>query len=913
MSKREAEALTDKDSAKYMRSPDLSTSALPGSTASIRGTSSTSSSLPAEPRSQPLAAAATRSDSSRSIVTYTWKVDTDLELGDGSGPGFSVIGGAPSSSEGRRGKGGGGGGGGKEDRGPPKDRVSDLQSSGAEADGDDFRHRSGEFEPIPKVVEEQEAKRGGGAGGAGRAAGSSGRGGGGSSALYALARGGSVIRTSAGLIQVGIPPETIKDSLNMGAEVPTNFVIAGDLFDRFHGLSVAEFEFPSYFNFFVKGRKVNIITTADLEQRVRHCMQETLLGPSSFDIKEDYAEHITPDAYPDFPREALVLDAKKPKTIDTLIKFTLFDPETNTCSLDENVKISRQLQTGRAHHRTADYTVTIHDAEQDLKVQVPANCMITKRSLKNQLFEPFDIPIFGVTMLGCSHGFDPKETTTGFVLWINRRGLMCDPPNDSSDILEHMGIPASSIEGIILTHCHADHDAGTFQKILLSTKIKIFTTKTIIESFLRKYSSLTGFAVDFLRRLFDFQQLTVGNAFEFAGGKIFPHYALHVIPCIGFKIECHGKTLCYSGDTHTNPALLQRMREEQAVVPPIHTPIEVLEELPDDVKERMFVVHCSKDAIPKSSTLKRAREWSTVRIHVNRTDEDKRHEIYTLLRPIWWLRSVSDAALRQIVLDCKATLTQHKKGRSIQHKGDTCQHVNVVAAGVISVPSSVSSLTSTATTLEQKIVCGDSFGQECLVNEAHRYPSDLRSRTRLFLVTFNRAEFLASLAKNESLDRVVEDIEELMAQHRSPAWNIIKRSRLAFIVPGSIAVGELIAHFQHKEYLDSDLITSAGKAQGCWLISSGRLRVSIYDPPKLTGDEVARASYLKKCNICDEVIVGPGRIVGHFDAILQDQPAWLSLNCESDVQCYFISRKEFKEFAERYPGVIFKLFGKYYL
>lgn len=44
---------------------------------------------------------------------------------------------------------------------------------------------------------------------------------------YPLKGGGFVAKTSAGLIQVGIPPETIKDSMNLGATIPTNFVIMG--------------------------------------------------------------------------------------------------------------------------------------------------------------------------------------------------------------------------------------------------------------------------------------------------------------------------------------------------------------------------------------------------------------------------------------------------------------------------------------------------------------------------------------------------------------------------------------------------------------------------------------------------------------------------------------------------------------
>jgi hypothetical protein len=36
-------------------------------------------------------------------------------------------------------------------------------------------------------------------------------------------------------------------------------------------------------------------------------------------------------------------------------------------------------------------------------------------------FKYFNPPEFGVTVLGCSHGFDPKGSTSGYVFWINGR------------------------------------------------------------------------------------------------------------------------------------------------------------------------------------------------------------------------------------------------------------------------------------------------------------------------------------------------------------------------------------------------------------------------------------------------------------------------------------------------------------
>jgi metal-dependent hydrolase (beta-lactamase superfamily II) len=55
-----------------------------------------------------------------------------------------------------------------------------------------------------------------------------------------------------------------------------------------------------------------------------------------------------------------------------------------------------------------------------------------------------------------------------------------------------MGIPSILICAVIISHCHADHDAGTFHKILDDRRVEIITTRTIMNSFLRKYSAMSG-------------------------------------------------------------------------------------------------------------------------------------------------------------------------------------------------------------------------------------------------------------------------------------------------------------------------------------------------------------------------------------------------------------------------------------
>jgi hypothetical protein len=101
-----------------------------------------------------------------------------------------------------------------------------------------------------------------------------------------LPRGGFIVKTSGGSIQIGIPPETVKDAMIMGVTVPSYFVVPRELFSRSQGINVAEFEFPAYFNFFVLRRRVTLICQADQEALIRTVLQETLFGPQAHHLTQ---------------------------------------------------------------------------------------------------------------------------------------------------------------------------------------------------------------------------------------------------------------------------------------------------------------------------------------------------------------------------------------------------------------------------------------------------------------------------------------------------------------------------------------------------------------------------------------------------------------------------------------------------
>ena len=63
-------------------------------------------------------------------------------------------------------------------------------------------------------------------------------------------------------------------------------------------------------------------------------------------------------------------------------------------------------------------------------------------------------------------------------------------------------------------------DAGTFQKLLTESRLDLITTKTIKDSFVKKYAALSGLKEEFLANTFSFREAKIGNEIKVRGGKI---------------------------------------------------------------------------------------------------------------------------------------------------------------------------------------------------------------------------------------------------------------------------------------------------------------------------------------------------------------------------------------------------------
>ena len=434
--------------------------------------------------------------------------------------------------------------------------------------------------------------------------------------VYDLPRGGQVVVWGDFVAQIASYPETIKDTMGQAHGVPQVYILPERLFDISLGVSRSEIEFPIYFNFYLNQRKTILVCRRHQLKPVMRVLQEAIFGPTALNLKRDYAPGIKPA---DLKKEMAFFkkDEKKPGgrlRMRDMVEFAVFDANNEVTVSD--VKIT---MVGLDRYR-----FTSKEKVRELSFRAPPKAPPASSSTRR--YRP---PFFGVTVIGSGHGFDPSADTSGFIIWVNGRGILVDPPVDTTQWLRSHGVDSRLISDLILTHCHADHDAGTLQKLLEEGRVRLHTTPTIIDSFIRKYRGLVGLVGSQLRALFDFIPVTVNEPVNIAGAAFFFRYNFHPVPTLGFSTSFQGKTFAYSGDHLNDAEYLQKLHDEgliskdrlkdlldfewhadlilhEAGIPPIHTPVEALIAQPDDVKERLYVNHISADRIPRDSGLKLA-------------------------------------------------------------------------------------------------------------------------------------------------------------------------------------------------------------------------------------------------------------------------------------------------------------------
>ncbi len=774
-----------------------------------------------------------------------------------------------------------------------------------------------------------------------------------------LPRGGTIVTTVVGDIQFGIPPDTIKvssnspgresacahclkdllltslfslplffrqkqDSLKMGKSPPTYFVILGEMFDRQAGLNMAEFEFPAYFNFFCLKKKVTLICMPELEARVRAIFTETLLGPQDelCRPKDDHGGDRDDTAYPRFREEGYYLDGmRRTLSVDTLVNFMTFDARQEV-TIDDKIKIKYDMFT--KSFRVIDVPsrnkeiAKIIEKFTYVQAEEDPDEAEAKRNLSVPIEEPapFDLPKFGITILGNSHGFDVNGTTTGFVIWINGRGLMVDPPPLSTHALEKLSIPPRLIEGIILTHCHADHDAGTFQKMLKEQSVKIYTTQTIFDSFMRKYAAISGFGKEFLCQLLTHQPVKIGEPTHFHGAQFNFYYSFHTIPCIGFEVLFEGESMVYSADTNSDPALIEKMFAEGAIgqqrrdmlieksplrgehslifheagVPPIHTPMKLLVDLEDWIKEKMFIVHVTGSQIPQGSGLKQAAVFDTLVIEMDQLDEVD--AITRFMESIEIFGGIGKDQLSELAKSSEKKV--YERGSTISVLGTEVKVLTIFTSGLAIEREESSGK------LNRKYKPGDWTGENALVEDGCKTLFTITASTRVHTV-----EIPMSVVQPFVVDeKILSDIRAYAPLQSDGTWTAISQNMILKDLTNVQRTHFLNALEAPESYSTGNSID----IQSCGvLVMLGEVQV-LLDPSSVE-DEDDLSTYRGKNRGIDFIdsTVSVGSFLSDINTVLNDKITYVTCEALSDVKIRRLPRTKLIQFLIQYPGLMVQL------
>jgi CRP-like cAMP-binding protein/ribonuclease BN (tRNA processing enzyme) len=707
-------------------------------------------------------------------------------------------------------------------------------------------------------------------------------------AAVSLPRGGRLISAPNFQCQIGAYPETIKDTLGNAEGVPDLYILPEVLFDTKVGISAAELEFPVYFNFYIKRRRLRFICRPEQLRPILSVLREALFGPLVLDHEGDYVDGKETLGYPDLRREQAWFkeDASLPGG-KLRLKYVI-----QPIVLDEN---GETVVDGVRIRASAGDLYTFERGQDVLEVQYEGLAEPTLMSLpvdplpEHEVFVP---PTFGITVIGSGHGFDKETSTSGFILWVDQKGIMVDPPVNSTAWCSANGINMRWIGDLILTHCHADHDSGTLQKILEEGRIRVHTTPTVIRSFLTKYSALTGLSRQELSSLFIHEPVLIGQPIGIQGARFSFHYNLHPVPTMGFSCSFQGKDFAYSCDTLYDPETYQLLRDRDVIsearmtslmsfpwsstvilheagVPPIHTPISVLANLPEEVKKRLHLVHVSKSAVPEDRGLRLAPTGTvnTIRIPVPMPKTSLANRMLDVLAHIDLFREMRIEKAGEFLAITGHSV--HEAGEKFIEKGTVGDRFYMILSGEAEIsPGHVPSF-----------IFGryGYVGEMALILNQPR-SADVIARTKLELLYIERHDFLAFIRGTR-----LPDVFRRIAQNRVlGSWSLFEENKvLRGMSP--FQKSSLTAILHHERFSpDQALFSESDRVLSYFLIDQGQVEL-------------------------DGRICSRGHLIGELDRHLRPKVHSGTARAITEVAAYRIRASDFRSFFQENPGTYVRL------
>ncbi|MBI2566032.1 MAG: cyclic nucleotide-binding domain-containing protein [Candidatus Schekmanbacteria bacterium] len=712
-----------------------------------------------------------------------------------------------------------------------------------------------------------------------------------------LRRGGIIIVTSRGPVQLGVPPETIKDTLPLSHGVPDIFVLAQSFFSYERGVCFAELEFPTYYNYFLRQRKTHVVGTPAQLERVRRFLGEALFGPAHIDLTAEVEGVANWGVLPDLPREMAYFrrcpsaPERAMELSDLLALHALEEPPLGGPRQAVIDSLRFELQ--------ADGALLLEDLGQGgATIAVSRELSLPARSAGSRSpSAPFTPPRFAVTVLGAGHGFDVHGKTTGLLLWIDGRGILVDPPVDTTEVLRDQEVPLRCIDSVILTHCHGDHDAGTLQKALQADRVRLLTTHTIYNSFVRKSALLTQLPRERFDAIVEHVPVPVYRPVQINGARFRFTYTLHSIPTIGFSVELDDKRLLYTADTLNDPGAIRALADagvlspgraadllsfdwshdlviHEAGVPPLHTPVDVLARLSAETKQRLLVVHTSRAHIPPESGLRVAAVGlrNTVVLSAGNPASGGTARRLMALAAVDHFRALPVAKALEF-LDVVHEVS-FSAGEVIVRHGEEAGHFYMILSGKAVVTG--------GEVPEKVLVAYDYFGESALLLGGPR-TANVTAVSAVRALALTREDFLRLIAGTPVRERMLK----LSANRQRQTWQLLDDH----------PVLATLGAYQRNE-LQSMMEELSGDA-GRELVEAGQAPAALRI--------VAAGEVEAICPHGKSGRMGRGQLVGSLPEVVRGSLEPYSVHAVTTSRVFALPAAELRRFFLTYPGVYLRL------
>ncbi|NIZ47375.1 cyclic nucleotide-binding domain-containing protein [Entomospira nematocerorum] len=144
-------------------------------------------------------------------------------------------------------------------------------------------------------------------------------------------------------------------------------------------------------------------------------------------------------------------------------------------------------------------------------------------------FHPMHKRDFAILHSGEGNGWDKDRPCMSSVICAEGRYYLIDAGPNVLEALEKFGISLSEVEGVFMTHAHDDHFNGLTGLMRSQKRMKLFTSKVVRVSIMRKLMALLNFEEATFSKFFDIHDLSLDSWTHIGQLQVMPVLSPHPV------------------------------------------------------------------------------------------------------------------------------------------------------------------------------------------------------------------------------------------------------------------------------------------------------------------------------------------------------------------------------------------------